>query len=78
LSKGATVLAAISLAGGPTRSARPENTVIVRQNRQIPINLKSLMLGRTMDVPLLDGDEVRVTKSSFVPIVIADAAARRY
>jgi hypothetical protein len=63
LPKGSTsVLQAIALAEGLTKSANPADAVIVRGDRQIPINVKDVLSGRIKDFPLVDGDELRIPK----------------
>lgn len=62
-----TVSDAIALAGGPNRFASPEDTIVVRRNRdgsvkRIPINYELLKEGQglQMDLVLLRGDQVFV------------------
>ncbi len=60
LSERSSIMRAISLAGGLTKAANPENVVIIRENREIPVNVKSVMNGKAKDIALLDGDAVIV------------------
>ena len=62
LRESSSVLKALALAEGLTPSANAQNAVIIRGSRQIPINVKDVLRGRSPDVPLLDGDELRIPK----------------
>lgn len=62
-----TVSEAVALAGGPTRFASPNDTMIIRRNsggtaRRIPVHYLDLVAGRRLeeDLVLLAGDQVYV------------------
>jgi protein involved in polysaccharide export with SLBB domain len=57
-----SVLQALALAEGTTKSANAADAVIIRGNRPLPVNVKEIVRGRIPDVPLLDGDELRIPK----------------
>jgi len=60
LSERSSILRAISGAGGLTRAANPEKVVIIRENREIPVNVRNVLNGKARDIALLDGDAVLV------------------
>jgi protein involved in polysaccharide export with SLBB domain len=60
LSNGTSVIQALLAAGGPTRFASPANTSVIRDNREIHVNLRNVLNGKAPDIPLMDGDKVRI------------------
>ncbi len=70
-----TVLKALALAGGSTRTASLNKTMILRHTpngiQQIPVLLKKVLYAKAPDVPLMEGDVL------FVPGSSAKAAAYR-
>jgi polysaccharide export outer membrane protein len=70
-----TVLKALALAGGNTRTSALNKTRILRQTpngiQEIPINLKKVLYAKAPDVPLTKGDIL------FIPGSAAKAAAYR-
>jgi polysaccharide export outer membrane protein len=70
-----TVLKALALAGGSTRTSSLNKTKILRQGpngvQEIPIELKKVLYAKAPDVPLVKGDIL------FVPGSSAKAAAYR-
>jgi polysaccharide export outer membrane protein len=70
-----TVLKALALAGGSTRTSSLGKTRILRQTptgvQEIPVNLKKVLYAKAPDVPLVKGDIL------FIPGSAAKAAAYR-
>lgn len=70
-----TVLKALALAGGSTRTSALNKTKILRQTpsgvQEIPVNLKKVMYAKAPDLPLVKGDVL------FIPGSSAKAAAYR-
>ena len=70
-----SVLKALALAGGSTRTSALNKTRILRQTpngvQEIPINLKKVLYAKAPDMPLVKGDVL------FVPGSSAKAAAYR-
>ncbi len=70
-----TVLKALALAGGSTRTSSLNKTMILRHTpngiQQIPVLLKKVLYAKAPDVPLMEGDVL------FVPGSSAKAAAYR-
>jgi polysaccharide biosynthesis/export protein len=70
-----TVLKALAMAGGGTRTSALAKTRILRQTtngvQEIPVNLKKILYAKASDLPLLKGDVL------FVPGSAAKAAAYR-
>lgn len=70
-----TVLKALALAGGNTRTSSLTKTKILRQGpngtEEIPVNLKKVLYAKAPDIPLIRGDIL------FVPGSAAKAAAYR-
>jgi polysaccharide biosynthesis/export protein len=72
---GLTVLKALALAGGNTRTSALSKTKILRQTpggiQEIPVNLKKILYAKAPDVPLVKGDVL------FIPGSAAKSAAYR-
>jgi polysaccharide biosynthesis/export protein len=72
---GITVLKALAMAGGSTRTSALNKTKILRQTasgtQEIPINLKKVLYAKAPDVPMVKGDIL------FIPGSSAKAAAYR-
>ncbi len=72
---GISVLKALALAGGSTRTSALSKTKILRQTasgtQEIPINLKKVLYAKAPDVPMVKGDIL------FIPGSSAKAAAYR-
>jgi polysaccharide export outer membrane protein len=70
-----TVLKALALAGGGTRTSSLNKTKILRQTpsgiQEIPVELKKVLYAKAPDVPMIKGDVL------FIPGSAAKAAAYR-
>jgi polysaccharide biosynthesis/export protein len=57
-----TISEALALAGGPNRYASPDETVLVRAGRRIPIDYEAILAGLApeQDIVVLAGDSVQV------------------
>lgn len=80
---GMTLLRAVSLAGGFSRSAANSRTVVIRtgpsgERVQIPVNLDHVLRGAAADFPLVPNDVVYVPKNTerAVALGVVDALLR--
>ena len=73
LTQKTTVIQAIAVAGGLKSSASPKKAVIIRNGKDLPVNLKSVLDGSAPDIPILDKDVLRVPKAQPQPVLIAPA-----
>jgi len=80
LKEGTTLRQAISLAQGANPFAAPGKAVIFReetggQKREIPVDVKAVMRGRSQDVAILANDVIVIpnsrAKSAFMPVISA-------
>jgi polysaccharide export outer membrane protein len=72
---GVTVLQVVAAAGGPTHSAAPGATRMLRRTpnglQELPVPLKALLRGKTTDIPVLAEDILFVPSSRMKTIVSA-------
>ena len=62
---GLTVTRALAEAGGPDTYARLRQAYILRDGERIVFNLKKLLQGRAVDIPLRPGDQLVIEQSVF-------------
>jgi polysaccharide export outer membrane protein len=74
-----TVLKALALAGGGTRTASLNNAKILRQSangvQQIPVQLKKVLQARAADMPMIKGDVLFVPGSAAKSVAFRSAEA---
>jgi polysaccharide export outer membrane protein len=63
--EGMTLSRCIAAAGGALPAARLGEVIIMRGDQRIAVNLRAILRGRTLDVPMASGDKVYVQQSVF-------------
>ncbi len=61
--EGMTVTQAVAAAGGASQTALTTRVTLIREERQIPVNLRRIIKGQEADVSLRPGDHVYVPES---------------
>jgi len=61
--EGMTVTQAVAAAGGAAQTALTTKVTLIREETQIPVNLKRILKGQEADVSLRPGDHVYVPES---------------